>query len=219
MFFVCFQASAEDEPGWIRISPSMSTPDQTLYLQALSLDPSLKSGALDSIMERISRGEPLSSNVNVLFIVRRLAIEGDTLVRPGRGGESFPDVRRYACSVLRGIGGPLAGRIVEEVLRNEVEPMVIAEAVYSLPFVDPPAPGTWIPLLKIVLRTKVVGRHEDNLAFACLATYEKLYGTDLAARDQEIFSQIFSIYEGDYNSVVRRKAESVIERIIAAERG
>lgn len=92
--------------------------------------------------------------------------------------------------------------------------MVLSEAVYALGVIgDNSNQRTAIYLADVLERNTARVNPDNNLAFACLLSMEKLMRTEDGIANPEILTALIDVVGGNYIQTVRFKALDVIQQL------
>ncbi len=110
---------------------------------------------LENVTEEIEKGNYSNEDVKLVEVVRYLSEEGSIRqeFENNRLINDFPDVRRSACILLGDIGGAQAREALIEVLANDQNYMVKAEACNSLAKIKDDPTGLVLRTIVYVYRT------------------------------------------------------------------
>jgi HEAT repeat protein len=189
--------------------------------QALSGDREMKMLALQSMRGMIERGSISPDNPAVIPVLENLATEGTRRQVRSDGAmiNNFPDVRRRAAELLGEVGTREAKNILLLVVRDEPEPMVLAEAVYALGTIgindNNDVTNHIVQMLRRHNARTIV---DNNLAFATLLAIEKLAQANGGLQDPELIDTVLDIAGGPYIREVRLKAIDVIYNMRSSAR-
>jgi HEAT repeat protein len=170
----------------------------------------------------VGDGRVGDSDEAVLTVLDSLAGEGvSSSVRSGgRVINDFPEVRRQAVQILGEIGGEVSKDILFRVVRDDPEPMVLSEAVYALGVIgENTNMETTLYLADVLKRNTARVNPDNNLAFACLLSLEKLMGSEEGIADPEVLTALLDVVSGNYIQSVRLKALDVIYQLRDSSRG
>lgn len=210
---------AQDDTGSLTIEELYLSSDieiQLIRSQAVSDNRDSKMLALQTIRQMVSEGRVSDSDEAVVTVLESLAGEGVTSsVRSGgRIINDFPEVRRQAVQILGEIGGPRSKNILFQVVTNDPEPMVLSEAVYALGVIGENANmETTLYLADVLKRNNVKTIPDNNLAYACLLSLEKLMHSEEGIADPEVLAALLDVASGNYIQTVRAKALDVIYQL------
>jgi hypothetical protein len=189
---------------------------QLLRSQATSDNRENKLLALLTIQQMLDEGSVTASDAEIVAVLESLAGEGvtSTVRSGGRIVNDFPEVRRQAVALLGQVGGPVAQDILFQVVKDDPEPMVLSEAVYALGVIgDNSNQRTAIYLADVLERNTARVNPDNNLAFACLLSMEKLMRTEDGIANPEILTALIDVVGGNYIQTVRFKALDVIQQL------
>ena len=182
---------------------------QILRNQALSNDGDIKLLALQSVRSMVKDGKISEDNPGAFAIVEYLAV-------PERGPTvgNFPMVRREACSILGEVKSDRSKRILLEVLKSDAEPMVLAEAVYSLGQIGLNKDGEVTEGVMWALhRENVKATPDNNFAFAAILAIERISKSESGIKKPELLGALIEILESNYIKDVKLKAIDVIYKM------
>lgn len=186
---------------------------QIIRSQARSNTREAKFLAIQGVRAMVQRGEISPENREMIRIVEGLATEGTgrQVRNSGAVVNDYPDVRREAAGLLGEIGGPVAQRALINLIREEPEPMVLAEAVYGLGTIGSNDNNEVSANIVAVLRRQNAREMPDNnLAFAALLALEKIAVANGGMSDPTVFDVLLDVASGNYIREVRLKAIDVI---------
>lgn len=203
-------AQSGGEPTIEELYLSQDLQVQIIRSQALSNDRDMKLLALQSIRDMGNEGSP-----EVMAILTSLVGEGTMRQVRSNGAviNYYPEVRRSAAEILGDIGGERSKDILLDVVMEDPEPMVLAEAIYALGRIGINEDNEVTDRLVYVLRRENARVTPDNnLAYATLLGLEKLAqaGSQL---DAEAVNLILEVATGGYISTVRLKALDVLRTL------
>lgn len=186
---------------------------QILRSQALANDLELKQLALRDIRGLIEGGTLTSANDGVYIILESLATEG--VARQVREGgaviNNFPQVRREAVELLGKVGGETARDTLIRILRDDPEPMVLAEAAYALGTIGMNQNNLVSDYLVSVLQQENASATPDNnLAYSIILSLEKLSAANEGLSDPEVIGTLLETAASPYIRSVRRRAVEAI---------
>ena len=192
---------------------------QILRSQANSTDREAKLLALETIRKMYDAGD-IQASEDIFAVVLSLATEGTSnqVRSAGRVMNNFPIVRKEAAALLGDIGGPGAQEVLLEMIREDPEPMVLAEAIYALGKIGPTeADQVTTHIVYVLTRENAMIAPDNNLAMATLYALEKLFdqGMELDAAGLErtvgLIIDISTNYR--YITMVRDKAQDVLAQM------
>ena len=180
--------------------------------QAASEDRDMKLLALENIQSMIDNGLLSTGAPEAHYVLDYLSGEGiDREVRQNRRLVNyFPEVRRRSVNLLGQLGGEAAKETLIEVLRTDVEPMVLAEAAYALGRLGINDDNRASQAIANVILIQDTISTDNNLAFAALLAFEKLAQANNGLNDSAAFEAIIRIAQGNYIKSVRLKAVQVL---------
>lgn len=185
---------------------------QIIASQARSNDRESKLVALQTARELFEAGD-LVVTPELLTVVESLATEGTSReVRSGgRIINYYPVVRKEAAALLGDMGGSGAKNVLLQIVREDPEPMVLAEAIYALGKIGMNDDNEVTDHLVFALtRENAQIAPDNNLALATLLSLEKLVdqGAELDTNAVGLIIDISTNYR--YISIVRDKAKDVL---------
>ncbi len=211
--------TAQNETGSLTIEELFLSSDieiQLLRSQAVSENRENKLLALQSIRQMVGDGRVTDSDQAVLTVLDSLAGEGvsSTVRSGGRIINDFPEIRRQAVQLLGEIGGDVSKDILFRVVRDDPEPMVLSEAVFALGVIgENTNMETTLYLADVLSRNSARVTPDNNLAFACLLSLEKLMDSEEGIADPEVLTALLDVVSGNYIQSVRLKALDVIYKL------
>jgi len=186
---------------------------QVLKEQAFAPEYDSKMIALDDITEKLSKGSLGSEAADLEFILEYLAMEGTShTVREGlRLANYFPDVRRRAAELLGKVRTEQAKNALITVLLNDDEPMVKAQAAYSLGELGMNENNEVAAALVFAVDREDHTRADNNWGYAMALAFEKLHQKTGGLKYPGAFRALVKISQGNYLATVRQKALQVLE--------
>jgi HEAT repeats len=186
---------------------------QVLKEQAFAPEYDSKMIALDDLADKISRGSLGGDADDVEFILEYLAMEGTShTVREGlRLANYFPDVRRRAAELLGKVRTERAKDALITVLLNDDEPMVKAQAAYSLGELGMNENNEVAAALVFAVDREDQTRVDNNWGYAMVLAFEKLNQKTGGIKYPGAFRALVKISQGNYLATVRQKALQVLE--------
>lgn len=183
---------------------------QILRSQALGTDPEMKRLALRNIRTMVEQGTQLEG---MYVILEALASEG--VARQIRSGgavvNNFPLIRREAAELLGQIGGTRAKDTLVRILRDDPEPMVLAEAAYALGIIGLNENSEVSDhLVHTLLRENAKSAPDNNLAFSIIISLERLSEANGGLADPEVINALLEAASSPYIRTVRRRAVDAI---------
>lgn len=183
---------------------------QIMRSQALSNDREMKLLALQNIRTMVQDG---STSDGVYVILEALATEGTTRQVRSEGAviNNFPEIRREAAELLGQIGGERAKRSLVRILRDDPEPMVLAEAAFALGSIGINDQNEVSDhLVQVLLRENAAATPDNNLAFSVIISLERLSEQSGGLPDPEVVTALLEAASAPYIRTVRRRAVEAI---------
>lgn len=183
--------------------------------QAISQDRDMKLLALENIQQMIDDGKLSTGSPEAHAILDYLSGEGLThQVRENRRLVNYyPEVRRRAVNLLGQLGGEQATNTLLSVLRDEIEPMVMAEAAYALGKIGTNKENQTSQTLAAVVLAQDAVAPDNNFAYAALLAFEKLAESNNGINDTVAVESVVRIAQGNYIRLVRQKALEVLDEL------
>lgn len=183
--------------------------------QAMSTDRDSKLRALANLEEMIESGKITPESADALLLLDYLAMEGvSRQVRMnGRLINYFPMVRKKAVELLGKIKGDTAKDILLDVLGDDNEPMVKAEAAYALGMIGLNDNEEVSRALAYELMNQTAVAPDDNFAYAVMLSYEKLAEANGGIREPSVYLSLIQVSQGNYVKAVRDKALEVMDTL------
>lgn len=183
---------------------------QIMRSQALADDRDLKRLALRGVRDMIASG---TQNDGVYVILESLANEG--VARQVRSSGSvinnFPEIRREATELLGEVGGERAKNSLLRIIRDDPEPMVLAEAAYALGRIGLNDNNEVSDhMIQALLRENASATPDNNLAFSLIISLERLSEQNGGLADPEVISVLLETASSPYIRTVRRRAVDAI---------
>lgn len=219
LFVISGLSAQEEDSGSLTIEELYLSSDieiQLIRSQAVSDNRDNKILAIQTIRQMLDAGRVTQSDQAVVVVLESLAGEGvtKTVRSGGRVINNFPEVRRQAVQLLGQIGGERAQEILFDVVDEDPEPMVLSEAVYALGVIGSNEDmRTTLYLADVLDRNTARVNPDNNLAFACLLSLEKLMNSDEGIADPDVLASLLDVVGGNYIQTVRLKALDVIEQL------
>lgn len=207
------QPAAQDEVVGRTIEELILSQDielQILCTQALGTDPEMKRLALRNIRTMVEQG---SQSEGMYVILEALASEG--VARQIRSGgavvNNFPLIRREATELLGQVGGTRAKDALVRVLRDDPEPVVLAEAAYALGIIGINDNNEVADnLVKTLLRENANPTPDNNLAFSIIISLERISEANGGLPHPEVINVLLETASSPYIRTVRRRAVEAI---------
>jgi HEAT repeat protein len=188
-----------------------------IQAKARSSEEVTKLSAIEHIQSLFNENRIDQSNLEFLQVLETLAGEGT--VRIERNGNDilndFVEVRRQAVEMLGQVAGDYAIEVLIGVCEQDRDTRVLAEAVFALGTIANEKANEALNAIAQVIRNSNSQTilSNDNLAYACLLSLEKL----LPSSDREVVVPLLQamqgIVNGNYIRGVKQKAVEVINQI------
>ena len=194
---------------------------QILASQARSTERENKLIALETVRSMYESGD-LQATQETFNIVQLLATEGTSnqVRQSGRVINNYPVVRKEAAALLGDIGGPQAQRVLLTMVREDPEPMVLAEAIYALGKIGPQENADMVANHIVFALTRENARisPDNNLALATLIALQRLFEDGMVVEDpnqlRDLVGLIIDISTNyRYITMVRDRARDVLGRL------
>jgi hypothetical protein len=200
---------------------------QILASQARSTERENKLVALETVREMHEAGQ-LDSSPETFAILELLATEGTSnqVRSAGRVVNNYPVVRKEAAALLGDVGGQRAQNVLLTMVREDPEPMVLAEAVYALGKIGPQENADMIGdhIVFTLTRENAKISPDNNLALATLLALQKLFDAGMEFEDPGqlrdtvgLIIDISSNYR--YITIVRERARAVLAELTGTDGG
>lgn len=216
------QAADADRPSTIEdVFLRQQIEMQILASQARSSDRESKLTALETVRKMYESGD-LQAAPETFDIITLLATEGTSnqVRQAGRVINNYPVVRKEAAALLGDIGGPQAQNVLLTMVREDPEPMVLAEAIYALGKIGPQENADMVGdhIVFTLTRENAKISPDNNLALATLLALQKLFDQGMEFEDpgqlQDTVGLIIDISTNyRYISIVRDRARDVLARL------
>lgn len=183
---------------------------QIMRSQALADDREMKQLALQSIRSMVESGR---QNDGVYVILESLATEGSARQVRSNGAviNNFPEIRREATELLGQVGGEQAKDSLVRIMRDDPEPMVLAEAAYALGQIGLNENNEVSDsLVQTLLFENASATPDNNLAFAIILALENLSAANGGLADPEMIGALLETASSPYIRTVRRRAVEAI---------
>ncbi|MFP4114202.1 MAG: HEAT repeat domain-containing protein [Spirochaetota bacterium] len=194
---------------------------QILASQARSTDRENKLIALETIREMHDDGE-MDSSPETFAILELLATEGTSnqVRSAGRVINNYPVVRAAAAALLGDMGSARAQNVLLTMVREDPEPMVLAEAIYALGKIGPEDNGDMVAdhIVYTLTRENAKIAPDNNLAMATLLALQKLFEAGIEFEDpgqlRDTVGLIIDISTNyRYITIVRERARDVLANL------
>jgi HEAT repeat protein len=183
---------------------------QIMRSQALADDREMKLLALQSIRNMVEDGR---HNDGVYVVLESLATEGSARQVRSNGAviNNFPEIRREATELLGQIGGEEAKDSLVRIMRDDPEPMVLAEAAYALGQIGLNENNEVSDrLVQTLIVENASATPDNNLAFSIILALEKLSEANGGLADPEVIGTLLETASSPYIRSVRRRAVEAI---------
>jgi len=183
---------------------------QIMRSQALADDREMKLLALQSIRSMVEGG---NVNDGVYVILESLATEGSARQVRSNGAviNNFPEIRREATELLGQVGGEQAKNTLVRIMRDDPEPMVLAEAAYALGQIGINENNEVSDsLVQTLIFENASATPDNNLAFAIILALESLSEASGGLADPDVLSVLLETASSPYIRTVRRRAVEAI---------
>jgi hypothetical protein len=152
-----------------------------------------------------------------------LATEGTSneVRSAGRVVNNYPVVRARAASLLGDVGGREAQQVLLVMIREDPEPMVLAEAIYALGKIGPEENADMVAdhIVFTLTRENAKITPDNNLAMAALLAMEALFEAGMEFEDPDqlrdavgLILDISTNYR--YITIVRNRAQAVLDSLM-----
>jgi len=183
---------------------------QIMRSQALANDQELKRLALRNIRSMVENGNP---SEGMYIILESLATEGVAHQVRSEGAviNNFPEIRREASELLGRIGGEQAKNSLLRIIRDDPEPMVLAEAAYALGQIGINEDNQVSDYLaQTLIRENARAMPDNNLAFSLILSLERLSAKTGGLPDPEVLGALLEAASSPYIRTVRHRAVEAI---------
>lgn len=183
---------------------------QIMRSQALANDREMKQLALQNIRSMVEDGNAAEG---VYVILESLATEGVARQVRSNGAviNNFPEVRREATELLGRVGGEQAKNTLLRIVRDDPEPMVLAEAAYALGQIGLNENNEVSDyLVQTLIRENASETPDNNLAFSIIISLERLSERTGGLADPEVLGALLETASSPYIRTVRRRAVEAI---------
>lgn len=183
---------------------------QIMRSQALANDREMKELALRGIRDMVENG---TAPDGVYVILESLAVEGVGRQVRSNGSivNNFPEIRREATELLGQVGGERAKNSLLRILRDDPEPMVLAEAAYALGQIGINENNEVSDyMVQTLLRENARPAPDNNLAFSIIISLERLSAQNGGLPDPEVLGVLLEAASAPYIRTVRRRAVEAI---------
>jgi HEAT repeat protein len=186
---------------------------QILKEQAADSSYESKMLALDALDKKVASGSLGDVTDDVEFVLAYLALEGSGRIarENHRQVNNFPDVRRRATELLGKVRTEESKDTLIFVLLNDDEPMVKAQAAYSLGELGMNDNNEVVAALVFAVDRQDNTRVDNNWGYAMVLAFEKLAKKTGGLKDPAAFRALVKISQGNYLATVKAKALAVLE--------
>jgi hypothetical protein len=191
---------------------------RTIEMQILkeqAADPSYDSKmlALDALDKKVAGGPLGDVADDVEYVLEYLALEGTGRIarENHRQVNNYPDVRRRATELLGKVRTAESKDALIFVLLNDEEPMVKAQAAYSLGELGMNDQNEVVAALVFAVDRQDNTRVDNNWGYAMVLAFEKLAKSTGGLKDPAAFRALVKISQGNYLATVKAKALAVLE--------
>lgn len=216
------QAADADRPSTIEdVFLRQQIEMQILASQARSSDRESKLTALETVRKMHESGD-LEAAPETFDIITMLATEGTSnqVRQAGRVINNYPVVRKEAAALLGDVGGPRAQNVLLTIVREDPEPMVLAEAIYALGKIGAQENADMVGdhIVYTLTRENAKISPDNNLALATLLALQNLFDQGMEFEDadqlQDTIGLIIDMSTNyRYISIVRDRARDVLARL------
>ena len=185
---------------------------QILQEQINGMGQDMKLLALSNIAHMMDDGKVSEGDPEVNYLLNLLANEGigHQIRENNRLVNDFPVVRKEAAALLGRLGGDTAKKSLIQIAHNDIEPMVLSEAVYQLGVIGLNENNEVSTAIADALSRQSIMNPSDNFAYAALLAFQKLAAANGGLKDPNAFRAIITIAQGPYIYEVRVKANEVL---------
>lgn len=217
-----FAQADEDRPSTIEdVFLRQQIELQILRSQARSTDRESKLLALETVRKMYDSGD-LEPDDQTFGIIELLATEGTSnqVRQSGRVINNYPVVRKEAAALLGDIGGPEAQGLLLTMVREDPEPMVLAEAIYALGKIGPEDNADMVAdhIVYTLIRENAKISPDNNLALATLLALQRMFDAGMEFEDPDQLSDTVGLIidistNYRYITIVRDRARDVLARL------
>jgi hypothetical protein len=217
-----FGQADEDRPSTIEdVFLRQQIELQILRSQARSSDRESKLLALETIRKMYDSGD-LEPDSQTFEILESLATEGTSnqVRQSGRVINNYPVVRKEAAALLGDIGGAEAQGVLLSMVREDPEPMVLAESIYALGKIGPEDNADMVAdhIVFTLIRENAKISPDNNLALATLLALQSMFDAGMEFEDPDQLSDTIGLIidistNYRYITIVRERARDVLARL------
>lgn len=218
-----FAQSDDDRPTTIEdIFLRQQIELQILQSQARSTDRESKLLALETVRKMVESGDIDPNDGRTFEIIHDLATEGTSnqVRQSGRVINNYPVVRKEAAALLGDIGGREAQGVLLSMVREDPEPMVLAEAIYALGKIGPEDNADMVAdhIVYTLVRENAKISPDNNLALATLLALQRLFDGGIEFEDPDQLSDTIGLIidistNYRYITIVRDRARDVLANL------
>jgi HEAT repeat protein len=185
---------------------------KTYFYQAKSGDRNQKILILDNILGEFDELKYSNKDKKLVELITYLSEEGSTRkeYENNRLVNDFPEVRRKACIILGKLGGDQARDALINILTNDHNPYVKAEALNALSEVKDNQNGDALRAIVYVYRNSY--KPDANFVFAIINAVKTIAKDNVTAYADAIYI-LSEIQMGNYNKKIREAALTAIENL------
>lgn len=215
---VLFAQQGDESAGRLSIEELYLSQDveiQIMRSQALADDRESKLLALQTIRSIVESGQQAADPEAVVAVLESLGGEGVYRITRQGGAvvNNFPEVRRQAANLLGEVGGESSKTVLLKMLTNDNEPMVLAEAVFSLGRIGINNPEVLDTMIAALRRNTLKVTPDNNFAFATLLALDRLRAAGEGIAKPNVLQGLIEVVSGNYIDVVKLKAVDLISSL------
>ncbi len=190
---------------------------KTYFYQAKAGDRAQKIDILDSILDEFDKVKYSAKDKELVNLVTYLSEEGSTRkeFENNRLINDNPEVRRKSVQILAKIGGDQARDALINILTNDQNPAVKAEACNALGDVRDNDNGEALRALVYVYRATY--KPDPNLVFAIINSVKRIATSGANSYADAIYI-LSEIQMGNYNRKIREAAYDAIQELSGARK-
>jgi hypothetical protein len=211
---LCFAADKNNE-GWVA-TQNTKINKQVIQSMATSSNPQLKSLLLDELAYDIESGKISAGDSASIETLKTVVLEGLNSIDVTESSYTkiLPDIKVKACRLLGAVGGDDAKNVLIELIKNEREPVVLAEAMRALGQLKITLSTYDFIIIANQIRTQDLKARDNYFASSVISCVESLYETGQVFNQPDFLRSLILIAEGNYLKSVREYAWTVIEMLI-----
>ena len=209
-----FSADTNDE-GWVT-TQNAKINKQVIQSMATSGDPQIKAILLNELALDIDSGKTAKGDTASIATLKTVVLEGlySIDVTESSNTKTLPEIKVRACRLLGKVGGDEAKDVLIELIKNEQEPVVLAEAMLALGELKIALIEYDFIIIANQIRTQDLTTRDNYFASSVISCVQSLYGAGQVFDQPDFLRSLISIAEGTYLKSVREYAWSVIEMLI-----